>query len=144
MTSRAHSEHIAVGHTHREDFERTCERHQRIAQLVGQHRQKLILAAVDLAQLRQAALQLSLEPLAIGDIAGDPHRSDDAILLVANRRDTDRRVEPGSVLADSNRFVGRNRLRRVDRRVMSASSLRLSGGMSIATDWPIASCAVYP
>ena len=53
-----------------------ADRRQRVAQLVGQHRQELVLAAVGFGQVRRQLPQVVLEPLSLGDILADRRKRD--------------------------------------------------------------------
>ena len=44
---------------------------ERVAQLVGEHGQELVLAAVGLRQLGEPSPELLLQPLPLGDVADD-------------------------------------------------------------------------
>ena len=48
-----------------------ADRRERIAQLVRQHRQELVLAAVRFGQVRRQLAQVVLQPLALGDVLAD-------------------------------------------------------------------------
>jgi hypothetical protein len=71
-----------------------ANRRQRVAQLVGQHGQELVPAAIGVAQRR-------LQRLALVDVAGDRRGADDAAGLVANRRQGDRHRQHGAVAGDA-------------------------------------------
>ena len=45
-----------------------ADRRQRVAQLVRQHRQELVLAAVGLGQIRRQAAQVVFQPLSLGHV----------------------------------------------------------------------------
>ena len=75
MTSRAQSIMLASATPIARISSALCSGAQRIAQLVGEHREKLVLAVVDFAQLGEPALQFTLELLAVRNIAGDRHRA---------------------------------------------------------------------
>ena len=74
-----------------------ADRRQRVAQLVGEHGQELVLAAV-------AVAQRLLERLALADVAGDRGGADDAAVLVADRRDGQRHVDDAAAAGDALRL----------------------------------------
>ncbi len=74
-----------------------AQRGQRVAQLVGQQREELVLAAVRLPERL-------LGPLPLGDVAGDLRRPDDAAVAVADRGDRQGDVEPAAVLGHADRL----------------------------------------
>ena len=51
--------------------QRVAHRRQRVAQLVREHREELVLLPVGLGQLVDALAQLVLQALALGDVAHD-------------------------------------------------------------------------
>ena len=51
--------------------QRVADRRERVAQLVGQHRQELVLAAVRLGQVGRELAQVVLQPLPLGDVLAD-------------------------------------------------------------------------
>ncbi len=63
-----------------------ANRHQRIAQLVGEHRDELVLTTIGIAQLLRAQAQRTLGALLLRDIAYDRHGTDDVSLWVADGR----------------------------------------------------------
>ena len=72
---------------------------ERVAQLVTQHRQELVLGPVRLLRLREQIGPLALDSLALGDVAGDLQDADDAPQRVLDRRDRQRDRHPRAVLA---------------------------------------------
>ena len=83
-----------------------ADRRQRVAQLVCQHGQELVLAAVGLGQLLQPAPQLVLQALPIGDVAEDEDHAGGraALFLDGGAAVVDRSLDP--ILGDQNRMVG--------------------------------------
>src|SRR5206468_5989255 len=73
---------------------------QRVAQLVREHGQELVLATVDLRQLLRLAAELHLELLAIGGVADDLGEALEAALLVAQGGEDRTAPEPRPVAPD--------------------------------------------
>ena len=81
-----------------EEIRRHGDRGERVAQLVREHGNELVLADIGLAQLADQRVQLGVEALALGDVARDLRGADDAALRIANRRDRKRDVDQPAIL----------------------------------------------
>src|SRR5205807_80213 len=81
-----------------EEIRRHGDSGERVAQLVREHGNELVLADIGLAQLADQRVQLGVEALALGDVARDLRGADDAALRIANRRDRERDVDQPAIL----------------------------------------------
>ena len=136
IISRAWATALGVAGREPHHLQAVAQRCQRIAQLVRQEREELVLAAVRLAQRL-------LRPLPLGDVAGDLGRADDPAATVSDRRDGQGYVDSAVLLCDPD---GLESARSVRRALASPgwldSSSRRSGGMISVIDWPTASSRV--
>ena len=62
---------LAVGHVELEQVERGAQRGEGIAELVGQHREELVLATIGIGELGRALFELFGQTLALGDVRAD-------------------------------------------------------------------------
>ena len=74
-------------HLQADDLQGIGEGSQRVAKLVGQHGQELILALAGLLQLLGLAQELHLHSLSIGDVGDEADRALDRARAVAKRID---------------------------------------------------------
>ena len=72
---------------------------ERVAQLVTQHGQELVLGAIDPLRLEQPRRDLPLDPLLVRDVAGRLGGADDPAERVAHRRHGERDLDERAVLA---------------------------------------------
>ena len=105
------------------DLEGVRQGRQRVAQLVGQHRQELVLALARLLQLFGLAEKLHLHPLAVGDVGDQAERSLDRAFAITKRIDAD--MQP----AVAQREVSRPRESR-DSSILANSESSGGGGSS--------------
>ena len=87
-----------------QDVQAVADGGERIAQLVAEHGEELVLAAVALAELVGLAPQRLLRPFARGDVAVDPGGSDHPAAGVADRREGQGNVDPLAVLVHADRL----------------------------------------
>ena len=81
------------------------DRRQRVAQLVAEHGQELVLAAVGLGQLLSVAFQLLLQPLALGDVPKDEDHSHVIVSVILDGRRTIVDGSPATVPCDQDGMV---------------------------------------
>ncbi len=70
---------------HADDLQGICQRRQRVAQLVGQHGQELVLSLTRLLQFLGLPEELHLHSLPVGDVRDQAQSPFDRILAVAKR-----------------------------------------------------------
>ena len=124
-----------------QQVEAVADRGERIAQLVAEHGEELVLAAVGLHELLRPEPQLLLGPLAVGDVAVDAGGSDQPSTRVADRREGQRDVEALATPANAD---GLERLDLDPRRIFSNTAAIngcWSGGTIRSSVRPIASRA---